>query len=119
MRRACERGHRRYRIEIMDYLYKIKRATVDDAARDELESARRPYIASIAEAHLTATLTVLDTIESVTAGLSRSYRATKHLEDGEPEPEGSFEEIEAFLIQLWGEWRNMREAMRKDLGVED
>jgi hypothetical protein len=110
---------RRYRIELMNYLYKIKRQTVDDPARDELEGARRPYIASVAEAHLTAPLKVLSAIDPVTSGLSKGYRATKHLEDGEPEPDGSFEEIEAFLIQLWDKWLTMREAMRQDLGVED
>ena len=103
----------------MNYLYKIKRETLDDVARNELENARRPYIESMAEAHLTATLQVLDTIEVVTAGLSKAYRSIKHLEDGEPEPGGSFEEMETFLVELWDRWKDMREAMRQDLGVED
>lgn len=110
---------RRYRIELMNYLYKIKRETLDDAARNELENARRPYIESMAEAHLTATLRVLNSIEIVTAGLSKAYRAIKHLEDREPEPDGSFEEMETFLVELWDRWKDMREAMRQDLGVED
>jgi hypothetical protein len=110
---------RRYRIEIINYLDKIRRATLDAAARDELENARRPYIESNAEAQLTATLSVLNTIEAVTDGLSKAYRATKHLEDGEPEPGGSFEEMEAFLVEIWDRWKYMREAMRQDLGVED
>ncbi len=110
---------RRYRIELMNYLYKVKQRTSDTEARDELEEARRPYIESMAEAHLTATLQVLDTIEAVTAGLSKAYRAIKRLENGEPEPGGSFEEIEAYLVELWEKWKYMREAMRQDLGVED
>ena len=110
---------RRYRVEIMNYLYKVKRETVDSAVRDELEDARRSYISSFAEAQMTASLQVLAMVDPFNAGLSRAYRSTKHLEDGEPELEGTFEEIEAYLHGLWSKWNSMRQAMQHDLDVQD
>jgi hypothetical protein len=59
---------------------------------------------------------VLLAMEHVT---SWPYRATKRLEEDDPVPDGSFPEIEEFLIQLWARWGEMRSAMREDLGVID
>jgi hypothetical protein len=110
---------RRYRIEIVNYLRRVKAGTVDVTDRGELEAARRAYIASSAEAQLTASLQVLGVMEPFHAGLSNAYRAARFLEAGNPEPGGSFVETEAFLDNLWNQWNEMREAMRHDLGVDD
>jgi hypothetical protein len=122
-KRSCYIGvtaaSRRYRVELMNYLYSVKRGTVDDAARTELEDARRAFTASLAEAQMVATLKVLSTIDPVNSGLSRGYGMTKGLESGDQEENGSFEEIVKFLDELWELWRGMREAMRCDLGIED
>jgi hypothetical protein len=116
---AMMASSRRYRVELMNYAYAVKEQVVDDDARHELENSRRACLDSIAEVQIVATLKVLDTIDPVNSGLSRGYRFVKRLEAGEPEPNGSFEEIERFLTKLWDKWRYMREAMRQDLGVED
>ena len=110
---------RRYRVEMMNYLYAAKSRTVDNDQRNELEAARRAYIMTSAEAQMTASLRVLAMIEAFNADLYKGYRATKHLEEGEPEPDGSFEETESFLTKLWDQWDDMREAMRQDLNIED
>jgi hypothetical protein len=110
---------RRYRVEMMNYLYTVKTGTVDNDTRNELEAARRAYIMTSAEAQMTASLRVLAMIEAFNSGLYKGYRATKRLEDGEPEPDGSFEETESFLTRLWDQWNDMREAMRQDLNIED
>ena len=116
---AMMASSRRYRIELMNYAFAVKEQVVDSDARHELENSRRAYLDSIAEVQIVGTLEVLDTVEPVNSGLAKSYRSLKRLEAGEPESDGSFEEIEHFLTKLWDKWRFMREAMRKDLGVED
>jgi hypothetical protein len=113
---ASSRG---YRIELMNYAYAVKEQTVDSNTRHELENSRRACLDSIAEVQIVATRKVLDTIDPVNNGLSKAYRSVKRLEAGELEPDGSFEEIERFLTELWDKWSSMREAMRQDLGVED
>lgn len=116
---AMMASSRQYRMELINYLYMVKRQTVDSAARSDLENARRSGLASIGEVQLVATLKVLATIDPVNSGLARAYRAIKHLEGGEPEPDGSFEEINQFLTELFGKWSYMRQAMRQDLGIKD
>jgi hypothetical protein len=116
---AMMTSSRRYRVEVMNYLYAVKERTVDATARSDLESARRACLDSLGEVQIVATLEVLATIDPVNSGLSNAYRATKRLEAGEPEPDGSFEEIYQSLTDLWDQWHHMREAMRKDLGVKD
>ena len=59
------------------------------------------------------------TIFVIRTEMAKGYRAVKHLEDNDPEPSGSFEEIESFLIELWSKWSDMRDSMRSDLGTED
>lgn len=116
---AMMASSRRYRIELMNYAYAVKEQVVDNDARHELENSRRACLDSFAEVQIVATLRVKDTVEPVNSGLSKAYRFVKRFEAGEPEPGGSFEEIERFLTKLWDKWRYMAEAMRQDLEVED
>jgi len=110
----------RYRIELVNHLHTIQEGTVNDTGRDSLENARQAYAASFAETELTATVSVLTPVRSVNRILSESFRAIKHLERGEPEPDHSFEEIRTSLLQTISEpWVEMRGAMRDDLGVAD
>lgn len=51
--------------------------------------------------------------------LSEGYRKIKCLEEGNPVPTGSFEEIHADLHQLREMWEAMRGMMRRDLGIDD
>ena len=110
---------RRYRIELMNYLYATVGRGADVAAPSALRMAREAYIASVAETHMTATAPVLAALESVTSNLSNAFRLIKRMEDGEPDPDWSFERIEAFLVELWNQWVVLRQVMRADLGVED
>jgi hypothetical protein len=116
---AMMASSRRYRVELMNFLYAVKQEAVDTTARNDLEAARRACVDSIGEVQLVATLKALSTIDPVNSGLSKAYSATKHLEAGEPEPDASFEEINQSLTDLWDQWRYMRDAMRQDLGVKD
>jgi hypothetical protein len=110
---------RRYRIELMNYLYAAVKGQVDTSARDSLRTAREAYIASIAETHVTATLSVLEALEPVTTNLSWAFRVVKLVEEGNPGDGWQFEDVEAFLVKLWDQWVVLRQVMRADLGVED
>jgi hypothetical protein len=123
IRRACYiaviAGARRYRLELMRYLHSVNEDAVDDAGRERLEEARLAFNAGLAEMQLTASGPVLEALGPIRQGMSGGYTAIKDLERGEPEPEGSFEEIKAFLLELWDAWPPAHAAMRADLGVTD
>ncbi|MFG3227755.1 hypothetical protein ACGF07_23625 [Kitasatospora sp. NPDC048194] len=40
------------------------------------------------------------------------------LHEGNPVPDGSFDEIREYLTWLWERWEEMRGVMRADLGVD-
>jgi hypothetical protein len=110
---------RRYRIELMNYLYAIRNDRLDATVRESFRAAREAYIASVAETHLTAPDAVLTPLETVTRGLSRAFQLIMRLQDGEPDPDWPVERLEAYLVGLWDEWAVLRRAMRADLGVPD
>jgi hypothetical protein len=110
---------RRYRLELMSYLYLVNRRAVDNDAALKLEEARLAFNTSIAEAQLTGTKPVRDALEPIRKGMSGSYASIKDLENNSPELNSSFAEIRAYLLELWDEWPRLHETMRDDLGVKD
>ncbi|MFK4100243.1 hypothetical protein ACI2L1_09220 [Streptomyces sp. NPDC019531] len=122
-RRACyvatNAACRRYRIQLMNYLWDVRLGTVTNAARDELEAARHAHHAGFAEAQLTASALVLAELDAVAKELAGAYQRIKCLEEGNPMANGSFDEIEADLQRLWERWKDMRTLMRTCLGVEE
>lgn len=110
---------RKYRVQLMNFLYFVHRGHVDEAASQELEAARQAHHVAFAEAQMVASAPVLAHLDELAMALGQSYRRTKNLEEGHPEDDGSFEEIEAFLNWLWERWNAMRGAMRADLGITD
>ncbi|TXS40410.1 hypothetical protein EAO75_36175 [Streptomyces sp. uw30] len=122
-RRACyvatNAAYRRYRIQLMNYLWDVHLGNVTDVARDELEAARHAHHAAFAEAQLTASTPVLAELDAVAKELAGAYRRIKCLEEGNPMANGSFEDIEKDLQRLWDRWKDMRTRMRTCLGVEE
>jgi hypothetical protein len=111
---------RHYRVELMNYLYAVKRKEVNEPTLSRLEEARLAFMASISETQLIASLTVMATIDPIRHANSRTFGAIKNLEEGHPEPDGSFEEIRAFIYTIWDtEWPRVVKAVRADLGVAD
>jgi hypothetical protein len=110
---------RRYRLELMSYLYAIHRQTVDKGATDRLEEARLAFNTSLAETQLTGTLPVVEALEPIRVGLAESYTAIRDFEQEAPESDGKFEEIRAQLFKLWDQWPGLHTTMRHDLGVGD
>ncbi|MFJ6717721.1 hypothetical protein [Streptomyces sp. NPDC091259] len=122
-RRACyvtsNSGYRRYRIELMKYLWLVHKGEATDEARTALEDARHAMHASFAEAQMIASDAVLAELDSMSQTLAHMYDRVMRLEEGGPDPGGSFEEIRAGLLRANEQWVVMRGAMRSDLGVAD
>ncbi|MEU6069204.1 hypothetical protein ABZ864_33325 [Streptomyces sp. NPDC047082] len=116
---AANAAFRRYRVQLMNHLWNVHRGAVDDRVSQDLEDARQAHHLAFAEAQMIASVSVLDHLDEVAIALSEGYRKTKDLEEGHPGPDGSFEEIEAYLRWLWERWKDMRNAMRADLGARD
>ncbi|MGW6841091.1 hypothetical protein [Streptomyces sp. NPDC054958] len=120
-RRACyvtaNSGYRRYRIELMKYLWLVHKAEVTAQARADLEETRLSMHTAFAEAQMVASDAVLRELDAMTGTLAGAYRRTLQLAEGNPHPGWSFEEIQTELLQLGERWKNMRGIMRADLGV--
>ncbi|MER5462515.1 hypothetical protein ABT010_17920 [Streptomyces sp. NPDC002668] len=122
-KRACyvttNAAFRRYRIELMNYLWHVHRGDVTARAQEALEAARHGHGAAFAEAQMIASAAVLRELDVNAKALSSAYGKIKYLEEGNPEPAGSFEEIGVDLAWLWDRWKVMRGVMRQDLGIND
>lgn len=110
---------RRYRTQLMNFLWHVHKGAVTPEAREVVEEARRDHHSVLAEAQMIASPAVLSELDEMTRTLSETYRRTMCLEEGNPDPDGSFEEIRADFARLWEQWETMRGVMRADLGVED
>lgn len=108
-----------YRNQIMNLLWHLHRGGAIGSALDKLESAREAHHAAVAEAQMVASPAVLTEMDFLATALGEGYRKTKSLHEGDPDPSGSFEEILDDLLQLWGPWRQMRSAMRRDLVIRE
>ncbi|WP_329151147.1 hypothetical protein OIU91_28115 [Streptomyces sp. NBC_01456] len=108
---------RKYRTHLMNFLWLVHKGEVTPEAREVVEEARRTHHAAFAEAQLIASPPVLIELDGMTTALSETYRRTMCLEEGRPDPDGSFDEIRADFQRLWLRWEGMRDVMRADLGV--
>ncbi|WP_171908634.1 hypothetical protein [Streptomyces nanshensis] len=113
---ATNAAFRRYRTQLMEYLWWVHHDVTDTEKRQRLEDARLTHHAALAEAQMIASSDVLDELDEVAKLLSDTYRKIMYLHEGNPEPDGSFEEIGSHLVWLWERWKKMREVMRADLG---
>lgn len=108
---------RRYRMHLLNFLWTVHKRAVTPEARELIEEARRDHHSVFAEAQLIASATVLAQLDEMMKDLSEVYRRTMCLEEGDPDPDGSFDEIRADFVRLWERWETMRSAMRTDLGA--
>ncbi|WP_328625874.1 hypothetical protein OHA88_14805 [Streptomyces sp. NBC_00353] len=110
---------RRYRTHLVAFLWYVHKGEVTADAREVVEEARREHHSIFAEAQMVASAAVLAELDGMTEALSEAYRRTMALEEGSPDPDGSFDEIRATdFPQLWERWDRMRGVMRVDLGVD-
>ncbi|MFC9493380.1 hypothetical protein [Streptomyces sp. NPDC056982] len=108
---------RRYRTHLVNFLWTAHKGSVTPEARELVEEARRDHHSVFAEAQLIASAAVLAELDGMTTALSEVYRRTMCLEEGNPDLDGSFDDIRADFVRLWGQWETMRGVMRTDLGV--
>jgi hypothetical protein len=123
IKRSCYIGmmanSRRYRLELMNYLYAVKSQTVSDSVIAELEEARRAYSTSVSETELTADAAVLTVINSIDEALSDSFQSIKEHERAQARTDNSFAEIIDTLKKFWDLWPLMQQAMRRELLTAD
>ncbi|MCP3756088.1 hypothetical protein [Streptomyces sp. TBY4] len=115
---ATNAAYTRYRVVLMYFLWLVHKAQVTSDERAALEEARHALHAAFAEAQMIASRVVLVELDVMNRALSETYRRTLRLDEGDPDPDGSFEEIHAELIGLGDRWERMRSVMRTDLGVD-
>ncbi|MEV7501311.1 hypothetical protein [Streptomyces sp. NPDC093018] len=108
---------RRYRTQLMNFLWSVHKEAVTPDERELVEEARRDHHSVLAEAQMVASAAVLVELDGMTNALSRVYRRIMCLEEGNPDPDGSFNEIRTDFVQLWERWEGMRAVMRADLGL--
>ncbi|MFC9000813.1 hypothetical protein ACFT7U_34585 [Streptomyces rochei] len=108
---------RRYRTHLMNFLWDVHKGAVTPDGRELVEEARRDHHSVFAEAQMVASPAVLVELDGMTTALSDVYRRTICLEEGNPEPDGSFNDIRADFVRLWERWEGMRTVMRADLGL--
>ncbi len=108
---------RRYRTHLMNFLWDVHKGAVTPDARELVEEARRDHHSVFAEAQMVASPAVLVELDGMTTALSDVYRRTMCMEEGNPEPDGSFNDIRADFVRLWERWEGMRTVMRADLGL--
>ncbi|ATZ26638.1 hypothetical protein ACFZBM_23020 [Streptomyces lavendulae] len=110
---------RRYRTHLLNFLWTVHKGAVTEAAREVIEEARRDHHSVFAAAQIVASARVLAELNTMTRTLSETYRRIMCLEEGDPDPDGSFEELKGDFTRLWDQWEEMLGAMRADLGVEE
>ncbi len=109
---------RRYRTHLLNFLWTVHKGAVTTEAREVVEEARRDSHSVFAEAQVVASAAVLAELNDMTKALSETYRRIMCLEEGNPDRNGSFDEIRTDFVRLWEQWEKMLDAMRADLGVE-
>ncbi|WP_330279933.1 hypothetical protein OHO83_28890 [Streptomyces sp. NBC_00569] len=110
---------RRYRTHLVNFLWIVHKEAVTPDARELVEEARRDHHSVFAEAQLIASAAVLAELDEMTAALSEVYRRTMCLEEGNPDPDGSFDDLRTDFARLWERWERMRDVMRADIGAGD
>ncbi|MFD0355469.1 hypothetical protein ACFVHW_17290 [Streptomyces sp. NPDC127110] len=132
VRRACYvaamAGYRRYRIELMSFLWRAHKAQAEGAAgggageraagRADLEAARQAMHVAFAEAQLVGSDSVVAELDATAERLAQAFYRVLRLDEGDPVPDGDFEAIKADLLGLGERWKEMRAAMRADLGTD-
>ncbi|MDJ0379774.1 hypothetical protein [Streptomyces sp. G-G2] len=113
---AAGAAFRRYRISLMTFLWLVRDDEVTPAERAALDEARHAHHAAFAEAQMVAAGDVLAELDALTETLAGVYSRTLRL--GSPDPDGSFEDVRAELLELRAGWETVRRVMRADLGAD-
>ncbi|MEU3407316.1 hypothetical protein ABZ766_25700 [Streptomyces sp. NPDC006670] len=114
---AANAGYRRYRVELMNHLWRVHKGEVTPVARAALDDARHTMHGAFAEAQMAASDPVLAELDAMAVTLARAYDRVMRLEEADTSSEEVFEEIRVMLLRANDQWIGMRAVMRADLGV--
>ncbi|MCG8965466.1 hypothetical protein [Streptomyces sp. CL12-4] len=90
---------------------------LDDARRAELEERWSAYVVQHAESHMIVSDDVLPALGSANGSLRKIYGLVKRLDAGLPRQQETVEELSQRLDGLWERLSDLRDEMRRDLGV--
>lgn len=121
LRRTCyadlNRDARQFATALNRHLHAMRERGVEDADRAALDVAKDAFRDRYSEAQMIAPDPVLAPATVVNHALSGVYGQVKRLERGAPDPGESMESASEAQQGVWGPLREMRAAMRADLGV--
>ncbi|MFH7598590.1 hypothetical protein WDV06_26375 [Streptomyces racemochromogenes] len=121
LRRACyaalNRDSRQYTTALNRHLHVMREQGVQDADREALDAAKAAHRDTYSEAQMIAPDAVLDPATAVNHALTLVYGQVKRLERGAPEAGETMETVSRAQQEIWDLLREMRAAMRVDLGV--
>ncbi|WP_235438728.1 hypothetical protein [Streptomyces yangpuensis] len=123
LRRACytdlNRDARQFTTALNRHLHVMRERAVEDADREALDEAKVAQRDRYSEAQMIAPDAVLEPASAVNHALSRVYGQVRRLERGCPEEGETMAAVSAAQQEIWALLREMRAAMRADLGVSD
>ncbi|MFJ9941731.1 hypothetical protein [Streptomyces erythrochromogenes] len=123
LRRTCyadlNRDARQFTTALNRHLHVMRDRSVEDADRALLDEAKNAQRDRYSEAQMIAPDAVLAAASAVNHALSGVYGQVKRLERGDPEEGGTMADVSAAQQEIWALLREMRAAMRADLGVSD
>lgn len=123
LRRTCyvelNRDARQFTTALNRHLHVMRERQVEDADRTALDAAKDTFRDRYSEAQMVAPGPVLAPATVVHHALTNVYGQVKRLERAEPAPGESMEAAAEAQHDIWGPLREMRAAMRADLGVPE
>ncbi|MFJ7196314.1 MULTISPECIES: hypothetical protein [unclassified Streptomyces] len=121
-RRSCyvalNTAARQYLAALTDQLHALSRDGEPHSARQRLTDARDLHREVYAEAQMRLPENVLGLAGEVSHALGAVYGSLRRMDDGVPRPGDSPAAAQRDIDALWGRLREMRRAMRADLGAE-
>ncbi|MFJ7589989.1 hypothetical protein ACIQZO_21910 [Streptomyces sp. NPDC097617] len=121
LRRTCyadlNRDARQFTTALNRHLHTMRERGVEDADRVALDAAKDAFRDRYSEAQMIAPDPVLAPATRVHQALTAVYGQAKRLERGMPDPGESTESAGEAQDAIWVPLREMRAAMRADLGV--
>ncbi|MFF0112444.1 hypothetical protein [Streptomyces prasinus] len=99
-------------------MHDMRRAgALDEARRAELEERWSTYVVQHAESHIIVSDAVLPVLGAANGSLRKIYGLVKRLDAGQPRQEESVEELSRQVDDLWDRLTDLRDEMRRDLGI--
>ncbi|GHA80499.1 hypothetical protein GCM10010330_38290 [Streptomyces tendae] len=90
-----------------------------EARRTELEDRWSAYVVQHAESHMIVSDEVLPVLGAANGPLRKIYGLVKRLDSGLPRREESVDELSRRMDSLWEKLSDLRDEMRRDLGVTE